>query len=341
MSEAQLNERQREVLAAIVREYIVTGEAVGSRTLVRRQGIEQSPATIRNVMADLEEHGLLVQPHTSAGRVPSESGLRFFIDRLMQTREISEGERREILSRYSLSNVELQELLREVSRLLSEVSEQCAIVLVPRSDASVLKHIEFIPIGERRLIAVLVMGSGLVQNRLVLVPQELDRSELERVHNYLNSLCAGKTLSEVRDRVAHALEDERSTYDQTVRHALELGASVLKRPMEDELVIDGKARLLDHPQVEREQMKALLNGIEQKRAVLTLLEETLHGEGVQVFIGAETKQQEFRNYALIASAYGASTPLGTLGVLGPTNMDYPRVISLVDFSAGILSHLLR
>jgi heat-inducible transcriptional repressor len=169
-----LNRRQREVLAGIVREYISTGEAVGSRTLVRRQGIDQSAATVRNVMADLEEAGLLSQPHTSAGRVPTASGLRFFVDRLMKLNQLSEAQKRDILTRYRLSNLELQQMLRQVSQLLSDFSKQCAVVLVPRSESAVLKRMEFVQISEDRVIAVLVMSSGLVQNRLLRPPSPLD-----------------------------------------------------------------------------------------------------------------------------------------------------------------------
>lgn len=336
----ELDARHREILAAIVRDYILTGEAVGSRSLVQRHGIEQSPATVRNVMSDLEERGLLRQPHTSAGRLPTESGLRFFVDRLMTVRDLSEHEQAEILAHYQLSNVELQSLLREISRLLSDVSQQCALVLVPRSEVSLLERVEFVPLEGSRLLAVLVLSSGLVQNRLVRLRQPLRPEELARVHHYVNEVCVGSTLSEVRRRVQGELENEQTRYDEVLRRGLEVGAEVLDRPVEDELVIEGKARLLDHPGFDREETKALLSTIEHKRHVLQLLDETMLGEGVKVFIGAETKQEELRNCAVVASRYGGATPLGTLGVIGPSSMDYARVISLVDFTAGILTRVL-
>lgn len=335
----EIDGRQREILAAIVREYILTGEAVGSRTLVKRQGIEQSPATVRNVMADLEERGFLRQPHTSAGRLPTETGLRFFVDRLMRARELTDAEKAEIVARYRLTDVELQSLMREISRLLSDVSQQCALVLVPRSELSVLKRIDFVPLDAGRLLAVLVMSSGLVQNRLLKV-RDLDGEHLLRAHRYLNDLCVGKTLSEVRQLVQTELESEQSRYDKAIRRGLELGAEVLDRPVEDELVIEGQARLLDHPDFDRDQLRALLEGIEQRRQVLQLLDETMSGEGVQVFIGAETQQEMLRNCAIVAASYGGSQPLGTLGVIGPSSLDYSRVISLVDFTAGLLTKVL-
>lgn len=336
----KLSDRDREVLAAIVREYIVGGEAVGSRTLVRRHGIAQSPATVRNVMADLEEQGLLRQPHASAGRVPTEIGLRFFVDRLMKVHDLTDTEKQEVVRRYSLSNVELQDLLREISRLLADLSQQCAVVLAPRSEVSLLQRIEFVPIGKGRLIAVLVMSSGVVQNRLVRVNDDFAPHELQQMHNCLNDLCAGKELNEVRRLIQQRLDQDQCHYDSIVEKALQLSAQVLDRPLEDDMVIEGKERLLDLPDVDHEQLKALVRGIEEKRMMLRLLDETLWAEGVKVFIGAETREEQMRNCAVVVSAYGGSTPLGTLGVIGPSNMDYPRVVPLVDFTAGILTRML-
>lgn len=341
MPEMELDQRAKDILAAIVREFILTGEAVSSGSLVRRQGIDQSPATVRNVMADLEEQGLLRQPHTSAGRVPTDIGLRFFVDRLMQSRELTANERQLIRSRYKLSNVELQELLREISRLLSDISHQCALVLVPRTEVSKLKRIEFVAIRTGRMIAVLVLDSGVVLNRLLNVTESLLPHEMETIHKYLNDLCRGKGLAEVRRLVQQELENEQNRYDQIVTRALHLSAQALAEPVEDEVLIEGQSRLLEHPLVnDPEQMKNLLRAIEQKRLILKLLDETIRGEGVQIFIGAETKEAEMRSCAIVASAYGGKVPLGTLGVIGPASMDYPKVVPLVDFTAGILTEIL-
>lgn len=335
-----LSHEARTILAAIVREYIVAGEAVGSRKLVMRHGIGKSPATVRSVMADLEQQGLLHQPHTSAGRVPTESGLRFYVDRLMQARELTEEEKQQIASRFAISGGELQQLLREISRLLADVSQQCAVVLSPRGEASLLRRIEFVPIEHGKLIAVLVMSSGVVQNRLVCPHESFLPHELQQVHNYLNELCSGRELGEVRRLVQQELENEQTRYDRVVARALEVGAAALETPMEDDLVIEGKERLLDLPQVDREQLKALMRGIENRRLVLRLLDETMQADGVRVFIGAETKQEELRNCAMVVASYGRNKPLGTLGVIGPSHMDYPRLVPLVDYTAGILTRLI-
>jgi len=225
-------------------------------------------------MADLEEQGFLRQPHTSAGRVPTESGLRFYVDRLMKARDLSEREKQEILSRCDLSQIELQDLLRQLSRLLADVSQQCAVVLVPRSELSRLQRIEFIPIGPDRVLVVLVMDSGLVQNRLLRVTEALLPHELQQVHNYLNHLCAGKELHEVRRLVQGELDKEQTRYDRLITRALELGAQALQRPIEDELLVEGKEKLLDLPEVDGQQLRALMRGIEHKRMVLRLLDET-------------------------------------------------------------------
>ena len=338
----ELGPRAQEILAALVREYILTGEAVGSRTLVRRHGIQQSAATVRNVMADLEEQGLLRQPHMSAGRVPTDIGLRFFVDRLMQARQLSDAEEQDIRSRYQLSNPELQTLLREVSRLLSDISKQCALVLTPRRELSRLKRIEFVPLSQGRMIAVLVMGSGVVQNRLVEVTAPLSPEELEAVHRYLNQLCEGRELHDVRRVVQEELDKEQNRYDSLVARALALGVEALGGPSEAEVMIEGQSNLLDHPELtDPEELKALLRAVEEKRLVLRLLDETVGAEGVQVFIGAETREAEMRSCSVVLKAYGGQRPLGTLGVIGPSNMDYPRVISIVDFAAELLTDFLR
>lgn len=338
----ELSKRAQEILAAIIREYILTGEAVASKTLVERQGITHSPATVRNVMAELEEHGFLAQPHTSAGRIPTDSGLRFFVDRLMNKHVLTPLEQQEIRRHYKLSDVELQEILREVSRLLSDLSQQCALVVVPRNDASVLRRMEFVYVRHDQLIAVLVMHSGRVQNRLVHSTEHLLPAELEKIHHYLNELCQGKTLTEVRLLVQRELEKAQNSYDQIAAHALLLGAQVVSLPTEDEILVEGQSNLLDHPQVhDPAKIKALLRTIEEKHSVLRLLDETIHGHGVKVFIGAETGQKEMDNYSVVGRAYGDDEPLGALGVIGPSNMDYPRVIPLVDFAANMLSEVFR
>ena len=336
-----LSERGQQVLTAVVKEYMLRGEPVGSSNLVRLYGLEQSPATIRNVMSELEEEGLLQQPHTSAGRVPTDQGLRFYVDRLMRVRDLTAEDMQEVMSRYDLNNVEVQDLLREVSRLLSDLSKQCTVIVAPRAESSTLKRIEFVQIRRKKLIAVLVTRSGLVQNRMLTIEENLSLSELEAIHNYLNDLCVGKELADVRRLVQTELEKEQNRYVELVTMALHLGAQALAAPSDVEVLVEGHSRLLDHPRgFDPDEMKNVLRALEEKRLVLGLLDKTIEADGVKVFIGAETQEEEMRSCALVASAYGGKRPLGTLGVIGPSSMNYPRAVSLVDFSAGILTELL-
>lgn len=337
----ELGQRGEAVLAEVVKEYILTGEPVGSSTVVSRSPIRQSASTVRNVMSSLEDGGLLHQPHTSAGRLPTDLGLRFFVDRLMQVRRLSRAERDAIMGKYDLTNVEVQELLRRTTRLLSDISRHCSLVLAPRPENAVLQRLEFVPLGPERMIAVLVMDSGLVQNRMLRLEHDLPGEELERVHRYLNDLCHGRELAEVRRLVALELDSERNRFDALVSRALTLGAQALHRPGSDEVLVGGQSHLLDQLKGhDRESLRQILEAIEQKRRVLRLLDQTISAQGVQVFIGAELGDSSMKDLSLVARAYGTSRPLGTLGVIGPSSMDYPRVVPLVDFAADVLGELL-
>lgn len=338
----KLSRRALEVLSSVVQEYILTGDPVGSKKLVQQYGLEQSSATVRNVMAALEDQGFLLQPHTSAGRVPTDQGLRLYVDRLMQWREITPAQRQEIRARYDLSNMEVQELLREVSRILADLSKHCALVLVPRSESSVLKRIEFLPLRKGKMIAVLLMETGILQNRMLEISEELSASDLVKIHNYLNELCDGRELHEVRRLVRQELERQQDKYDRLVSQALDLGSRALAGPSEDQVLVEGQSRLLDHSKgFDPEELKAVLRAVDEKEQVLKLLDETARAERVQVFIGAETGGEQMRGCSVVASAYGDHKTLGTLGVIGPSSMNYSHIIPLVDFTADILTAHLR
>ena len=338
-----LDTRSRDVLNAVVQEYILNGDAVASGKLVCSQGLNQSASAVRNIMSRLTDEGLLRQPHTSAGRIPTDQGLRYFVDQLMNANEITSEDRRQIMAQYKLSNVELQEMLREVSRLLSDLSRQCALVLVPRVETARVQRIQFVPLPPDRMIAILVTDAGLVQNRILEVDQELSPSELEGVHSYLNELCHGRELRELQGLVKGELEREQTHYNELVEKALQLAARALPEENNEPatMLVQGQSRLLGHARPpELEQMKAVFRAVEEKRTVLQLLDETIRADGVKVFIGAETGVEPMSGYSLVASSYGGSSSLGTLGVLGPSNMDYPLVVPLVDFTADLLTQFL-
>ncbi len=347
---SDLNHRARKILGAIVHEYLATGEAVGSRTVTRRYGIDLSPATVRNVMSDLEEAGLLKQPHTSAGRVPTDQGLRFFVDSLLKVRTLSEKERLDLSQRYQIPTDDIDAALRESAHVLAELSTHTAVLVTPRPDTDVLEHVEFMRLREGQLLAVLVAKSGQVSNKIIATPEPVAADELERIHNYLNGILAGLTLDQVRARVQDELADERVQYQALEKKALELSQKALPDSAAD-VILSGQARLLENiaagDPAEVEKMKALFRRLEEKRVLAELLDRTEKAEGIRVFIGAETAIQELSDFTIVATSYGAQAdsggearPLGTIGVIGPTRMNYSKVITLVDFTAQLVSGLI-
>ena len=346
-----INQRARKILSAVVHEYLATGDAVGSRTVTRRHGIDLSPAPVRNVMSDLEEAGLLVQPHTSAGRIPTAVGLRFFVDSLLKVRSLSPREREELEQRYALHTDDLDSALRDAGRVLSELSAHTVVLVTPRPDADVLDHVEFVRLRDLQVLAVLVTKSGQVQNKIVSVDQPLAVEELERINNYLNHILSGLTLDEVAARVQKELADERTQYQALEKRALELSAQALPGHRSAEVIVEGQGRLLESvpaEPAELEKMKALFRALQEKSHLVELLEQTAQAPGIRVFIGAETQIEELKDFTVVATTYGLPTgggdgearPLGTLGVIGPMRMNYSKVINLVDFTAQLVNGVI-
>ena len=332
-----LSRRAQKILHAVVTEYLSVGDAVGSRTVTRRHDLGLSPATVRNVMADLEELGLLEQRHTSAGRVPTTSGLRFFIDSLLKVRGLTPRERDEIRERVTAPSPD--EVMQRASRLLSDLTHHAAVILAPDPDEARLERIEFLPLRDGKLIAVLVTTDGRIENRLVM--DDVDSSRLERIHNYLNDLLAGMTLDEVRERVIRELGADKNRYDEAVASALRLGHAVfVKQPERSaDVVIAGQANLLDD--VQPDQIRDLLRTLEDKETLVRLLDRTRTADGLQVFLGTETAMSALSNSSIVGASYGPEEkPIGALAVIGPMRMNYGKVMSVVDFTAETVSQLL-
>ena len=337
MAGSDLPRRAQKILHAVVTEYLQGGEAVGSRTVTRRHDLGLSPATVRNVMADLEEMGLLEQRHTSAGRVPTQSGLRFFIDSLLKVRGLTPREKDEIRERVIAPTRE--EVVQRASRLLSDLTHHAAVILAPDPDQQRLERIEFIPLRDGKLIAVLVTTDGRIENRLLI--QDVELTRLDRIHNYLNQLLSGMTIDEVRDRVIRELAEDKNRYDEAVGAALRLGHAVFVSPPERsaDVVVAGQANLVDDVQPER--IRDLLRTLEDKEMLVRLLDRTRQAEGLQVFLGAETALQALSGSSVVAMSYGPEeTPIGALAVIGPMRMNYGKVMSVVDFTADTVSQLL-
>jgi len=345
---ADINHRSRKILHAVVSEYLSTGEAVGSRKVTRRHGIDLSPATVRNVMADLEEAGLLEQPHTSAGRVPTGTGLRFFIDSLLKVRGLSTKEKDSIRMHSGLGQGErdFDSIIQNTSRVLSEITNYAGIVLAPNPAQDQLQHIEFMPMSGGNLLAILVTESGQIVNKLIKLDQELDRPTLERVHNYLVELLGGLTLGQVRKRVLEEMGQEKNQYDTMVSAALKLGAAAVSGVEEEgEIFVSGQANLLvvgESGQSNVGTMRELLAALEQKELILKLLDDTMSNERVKVFLGAETAHAALGESSIVAVPYGPDEqPLGAIAVIGPTRMNYGKIMSVVDFTAELVSQLAR
>ncbi len=343
---ADLTHRARRILQAVVQEYLHTGDAVGSRTVTRRYGIDLSPATVRNVMADLEEIGLLKQPHTSAGRVPTPDGLRFFIDSLLKVRSLSPKEKEEIRTRYGVPSGDLDEALQRTSRLLSDLSHHAAIVVAPAPERQRLEHIEFVRLREGELLAVLVSQGGQVENKLLHVETNPDPAFLEKVNNYLNQLLhfdnMAHTLEEVRGRVLEEMGQEKNRVDEMTSLALRLGEAVFTGESAPGVIVSGQAHLLDSGDpADVDRMRALLTALEEKERIVQLLDRTLTAEGIQVWLGADTPFVGVDDLSVVATPYGPEDrPVGTIAVIGPTRMNYSKVIPLVDFTAELVSDVL-
>jgi heat-inducible transcriptional repressor len=337
-----LTERSKQILEAIIEDYIISAEPVGSRTLSRRHGLSLSPASVRNVMADLEEMGFLTSPHTSAGRVPTDKAYRFYVDSLVGLRGIAREEREEIRKRCSLTGRDIGEVLKETSRMLSSISRYMGIVVAPRFTANVFRHIEFLKLGDKRLLAIFVSQNGTVQNKIIETDEELQFADLTRMSNYLDDLLKGLTITQVKNRILEEMREEKIRYDALLARALKLSQQTLEGT-DAEVFIEGQANILDQPEfADVAKMKEIIRAFEEKGQLLALLERSMAAEGVQIFIGSESHLNRMSGMSLVTSTYvtGKNT-LGILGVIGPTRMGYAKIIPIVDYTAKQVSRLLE
>jgi len=335
-----LNARHLGVLRAIVMDYIRTAEPVGSRTISRKYGFSLSPATIRSTMADLEELGYVAQPHTSAGRVPTDRGYRFYVDALMDRPQLSRGEVEQIEHHVDPSKREMEELLREAGKLLSALSPYVAVVLAPRENQ--FRRVEFVPLAADRVLVILLADTGLVHHKTIAVDEAMRQDELDRIARYLTDLLGGRSLRDVRDLLLAQMAEEKAQYDRMLARALWLGAKALETEPEADVYVAGAAHIADQPEfADIAKMKALFAAFEEKSKLVKILNECLTGEEFKIFIGSEIPVQEIQGLSLIASPYRrGDRVLGVLGVLGPTRMDYGRALTLVETTARILSRAL-
>ena len=339
-----LNERSREIFRVIVDGYVQTGEPMGSRTLSRLLAQNRSPATIRNVMADLEEAGLLYAPHTSAGRLPTEAGLRLFVNGLLELGNLAEDERNNIEALCRARGKSLAQALEEATAALSGLSHCAGVVVVPKQEAP-LKHIEFVHLGPGRALVVLVTEDGLVENRVIEVPLGLPPSTLISAGNYLNSRLIGRTIEEARADIEDEISSHQSQLDELTSRVVATGvASWTGTDGERALIVRGQANLLGDVTAlaDLERLRAVFEMLETKETMLRLLDASRQAEGVQIFIGAESHLFGLAGCSLIIAPYQNSRQqiVGAIGVIGPTRINYARIIPMVDYTAKVIGRLI-
>jgi heat-inducible transcriptional repressor len=341
---SELNTRSREIFRIIVDGYVATGEPIGSRTLSRLLPQSLSPATIRNVMADLEEAGLLYSPHTSAGRLPTEAGLRLFVHGLLEIGHLDEDERRNIEALCAARNRSLPQALEEATAALSGLSHCAGLVVVPKQDRP-LKHLEFVYLGPGRALVVLVTEDGLVENRVIEVPLGLPASALMSANNYLNARLIGRTIEEARTAIEAEISSNKAQLDELTSQVIATGlASWAGGDGDTALIVRGQANLLEDVTViaDLERLRSLFEMLETKETMLRLLDASKRGDGVQIFIGAQSQLFGLAGCSLVIAPYQNSREeiVGAIGVIGPTRINYARIIPMVDYTAKMIGRLI-
>jgi heat-inducible transcriptional repressor len=345
----ELGERPREVFRHLVDAFLNNGEPVGSRTLSQRLPLSLSPASIRNVMADLETMGLLYAPHTSAGRVPTEKGLRLFVDGLLEVGELAPNERASIEQRITGQNRGIEDVVTQATLMLSGLSRCAGLVVAPKQD-STLKHIEFVNIAPGKALVVIVSDDGSVENRVLDTPLGLPASALVEASNYLNARLRGRTLDDARAEILVELENERAELDALTAKVVAEGLATIapaggSRPSDEKvLIVRGASHLLDsvEAQADIERVRTLFDDIDRKSDLIRLMELAKDADGVRIFIGSENRLFSLSGSSIVAAPYANAQGkiVGVIGVLGPTRLNYARIIPMVDYTAKVVGRFL-
>ncbi|MGR8979917.1 MAG: heat-inducible transcriptional repressor HrcA [Gammaproteobacteria bacterium] len=338
-----LNERSLQLLKALIDRYINDGQPVGSRALSKDTGLNLSPATIRNVMADLEELGLIRSPHTSSGRVPTVKGYRLFVDSLLTVKPLESIELNQ-LSQGLSSGDEEKNVIGMASRLLSDLTKMAGVVTLPRRKALCLRHIEFLPLSNTRVLVIFVTNEQEVHNKIIHTAKVFTSSELQEASNYINSIYSGRNLSDVRELVIKELQEDRERMNQSMLDAIKMAQLALEKESEkDDFVLTGETNLMGFSELsDMDHLKQLFEAFSQKQGVIHLLDQCMKAEGIQIFIGEESGYQAFDQCSLVTSSYSVSDHVvGVLGVIGPTRMAYEKIIPYVDMTAKLLGAALN
>ena len=347
----ELNSRSRQIFRQIVDAYVTTGEPVGSRTISRRLDDQLSPATIRNVMADLEDAGLLFAPHTSAGRMPTQAGLRLYVDGLLEVGNVSEDDKKRIQAQCVGTGKSIEAVLTDASETLSGLSRHAGLVAAPAADRP-FRHIEFVALGPGRALVITISDHGMVENRVIEVPVGMSPTTLIEAGNYLTARLGGRSFGEARKVIVDEIEARQAEIDEATRRVVEAGLATWVKSGDAQdagfLIVRGQAKLLEDVQnlVELERVRQLFETLETRRNLLRLVESAQIGNGVQIFIGAESALFGLSGCSMVIAPYRApggghgSSVVGAIGVIGPTRMNYARIIPMVDYTARVVSRMM-
>jgi heat-inducible transcriptional repressor len=339
------NDRAQHLLRALVQRYITEGQPVGSQTLLRDSGLDLSPATIRNVMSDLEKMGLVSAPHTSAGRIPTCKGYRMFVDTLVRYRQPKDVDIQKLRHELQENSDDSEALISSVSSMLSEFTSLAGVVTVPRGQHATLRQIEFLPLSENRILAILVINDREVQNRILHTDRNYSASELQQGANFINEHYTGIDLLQVRDRILEDLDSTRDSMNQAMKDIITVAHSamdVAAKP-DGEFIMAGETKLMNFAELsDIETLRRLFDTFSQKRVILDLLDRSINADGVQVFIGGESGFGIFDDCSVVTAPYHLDDDtIGVLGVIGPTRMAYDRVVPIVDITARLLGSILN
>ena len=339
---SELSERAQLMLRALIDRYVRDGQPVGSRTLAREAGLDLSPATVRNVMSDLEELGFVCSPHTSAGRVPTVQGYRFFVDTLLKVQPLDNRSIQNMRLELSLEDSP-KDLVESASGLLSGITQMTGVVTLPRQEHALFKRVEFLRLSGKQVLAILVTGEDEVQNRILSSEKEHSPAELQQASNYLNELFAGKDLAEVRTALLHEMQETRANMNSMMVTAMHMADQVLEKNQNEDFVMAGQTNLMGFQELcDIDKLRKLFDAFNTKRDMLHLLDQCIHTEGIQIFIGNESGYRMLDECSMVTAPYSVDGRiLGVLGVIGPTRMAYERVIPIVDVTARLLGAALN
>jgi heat-inducible transcriptional repressor len=336
-----LTEREIEILKALVNSYVTTAEPVGSRAIATKYKMGISPATIRNTLQDLEDLGLVEQPHTSAGRVPTDKGYRIYVDSLVLLEKLSETEEKRLREEIIVDYAAVDDLLEQTARILASISQQLGVTIAPRFDQGILTRIELIPVAEKKILVILAVKSGLIRTILLEADSPLTNKALEETARVLNERLGGLSLGEIKDSFSERIKETNEADPRLIKLFLDSTENILSFPELEQVHLGGTTNIVSQPEFkDRSKLKAFIEFLEEKKVLAELVSSQKVKEGITITIGKENERGEMQYCSIVTSTYKAGKSQGSIGVIGPTRMPYPKLISLVDYTAKLLSEIL-